>query len=66
MHSLFLSSLLALPSSVAYLLFLIGIILEGDVVLFTASFLATRGFFSPLPIFFLTLLGVCARDLLLY
>lgn len=51
---------------IAYATAFIGMILEGDVVLFTISFLTREGFFNPIFMFSTVYVGVIVGDILWY
>ncbi|MBI2628012.1 MAG: VTT domain-containing protein [Candidatus Niyogibacteria bacterium] len=52
--------------SLGYALVFIGMIIEGDIILFTSSFLAHQGFFNIGDLMFFALAGVLIGDLLWY
>lgn len=49
-----------------YLLVFLGMIIEGDAVLFTAFFLSHQGFFDPVYLFITAFIGVLFGDVLWY
>ncbi|MEK7634495.1 MAG: VTT domain-containing protein [Patescibacteria group bacterium] len=57
---------LVLLGKFAYLLIFIGIILEGDIVLFASAFLAYNGFFNKWYILFIAFFGAIIGDFLWY
>lgn len=69
MHSYFfgqLSQLLFAWQPLAYLSVFLGMIIEGDVVLFTAAFLTQEGFFNPVFMFASLFAGILIGDTLWY
>ncbi|MBX4210624.1 VTT domain-containing protein [Candidatus Parcubacteria bacterium] len=65
MHNLFLESLTAWRP-LGYLLIFIGMMIEGDIFLFTAAFLTHQGFFSPMPVIVLGYSGSFIGDMIWY
>ena len=57
---------LAFGRPIGYLLIFIGILIEGEAVLFTAMFLTHQGFFNLEYMLFWVLLGVIIGDMLWY
>jgi len=49
-----------------YLVIFLGMILEGDIILFTAAFLTHYGFFDPVKIIFVVVAGVILGDIIWY
>lgn len=62
-HTLFLASLTAAPW-IAYSLLFAGMIIEGDLLIFTAGFLVQRGILHPLDTFWAIFLGTLCGDTL--
>jgi len=51
---------------IGYTTAFVGMVLEGDVMLFTISFLTREGFFYPIPMFITIYAGVIIGDILWY
>ncbi len=64
-HSLLLHYLV-IWRPLGYFLVFLGVIIEGDVVVFTGAFLADQGFFDVFDLFFVILGGVLLGDLWWY
>lgn len=57
---------LTLWRPLGYLLTFLGLLFEGEAVIFTAAFLTHRGFFDGGDIFFVIIAGVITGDILWY
>lgn len=62
----FLLYYLTIPKPVAYALFFIGMIIEGEFVMLGAAYLASDGWLNPYIVFGLGFIGAILSDLLFY
>ena len=57
---------LSISKPLALLIVFIGMIIEGDILLFTSAFLSAQGLFHPVELFATALVGVMTGDYLWY